>query len=360
VACQAHITGWTTINNDGGTTTNSITDMGNSTIIGGAEGYQALALFPTTTLANGQYVELSATFQALGRTPSAAADLQRLRDQIRVALLRAPAADPLQAQNLTGYILEHRSEVREIRNPIGAPATNQSPFVSARSSPLGTFSTAADPQFGSGTGNMNYTETDLVVGVDITMNMTFRITRDGDNLDITGSIAGTPAVMNTAAGQPAGDGVFLEQFSQLDYNPAINLNDVAGTDNFDFKFNRIGFLIGGNIDLEVGPFPGDYNDDKVVDTADYVVWRDNNNTAATLPNDSTPGVDDTDYPIWAGNFGRKLGTIVLTNVTINTTATQGSGLSAGVVPEPACIGLLTLCAAAAGIARIRRRSFSPR
>ena len=36
---------------------------------------------------------------------------------------------------------------------------------------------------------------------------------------------------------------------------------------------------------------GDYNDNGVVDAADYVVWR-NAGAAATLPNDPTPGTVD--------------------------------------------------------------------
>ena len=34
----------------------------------------------------------------------------------------------------------------------------------------------------------------------------------------------------------------------------------------------------------------------------------NNNTAATLPNDLTPGTDDTDYDVWRTHFGQTSGT----------------------------------------------------
>ena len=49
---------------------------------------------------------------------------------------------------------------------------------------------------------------------------------------------------------------------------------------------------------------GDYNDDSVVDAADYTVWRDNLGQDVTLPNDPTPGmVTAEDYDVWRANFG---------------------------------------------------------
>ncbi|HVT27160.1 MAG TPA: choice-of-anchor tandem repeat GloVer-containing protein [Lacipirellulaceae bacterium] len=53
--------------------------------------------------------------------------------------------------------------------------------------------------------------------------------------------------------------------------------------------------------------PGDYNSDSKVDAADYVVWRKYNNTAMTLPNDSTPGTDVSDYDVWQVHFGQIAG-----------------------------------------------------
>ena len=43
------------------------------------------------------------------------------------------------------------------------------------------------------------------------------------------------------------------------------------------------------VQIDAVLLPGDYNQNGVVDAADYVLWRKNNNTAITLPNDSTPG-----------------------------------------------------------------------
>jgi hypothetical protein len=77
--------------------------------------------------------------------------------------------------------------------------------------------------------------------------------------------------------------------------------------------------------------PGDYNDDGMVDAADYTVWRDNLNTSAELPNDETPGeVTEGDYTVWKTHFGESLG--------------SGSLVSGVAVPEPATAVLLLLAA----------------
>jgi hypothetical protein len=49
---------------------------------------------------------------------------------------------------------------------------------------------------------------------------------------------------------------------------------------------------------------GDYNDDGIVDTADFVVWQKFNGTSTQLPNDPNPVPIDTDqYNTWRTNFG---------------------------------------------------------
>jgi hypothetical protein len=85
---------------------------------------------------------------------------------------------------------------------------------------------------------------------------------------------------------------------------------------------------------------GDYNDNGVVDAADYTVWRDAKESGGVLLNDPTPGViDDSDYVYWRSHFGESLD--------------GGAGSEGATVPEPASLGLLMM-ALVAGAARIRR------
>jgi hypothetical protein len=84
---------------------------------------------------------------------------------------------------------------------------------------------------------------------------------------------------------------------------------------------------------------GDYNNNHVVDTADYVLWRKFNNTATTLANDSTSGTNAADYDVWRARFGQS----------------SGSGTGAvSAVPEPEPITSVFLVAAAWYFRRGRR------
>jgi hypothetical protein len=94
-------------------------------------------------------------------------------------------------------------------------------------------------------------------------------------------------------------------------------------DNLDFRILAAGIT-------------GDYNDNGVVDAADYVAWRDNLGQSVTLPNDSTPGtVTDEDYTAWRANFGAG-------GISLEGTAAA---------PEPSSL----LLAAGAAAAPFRRR-----
>jgi hypothetical protein len=55
--------------------------------------------------------------------------------------------------------------------------------------------------------------------------------------------------------------------------------------------------------LSVG-LSGDFNNDAVVDAADYVVWRKLEGTSTQLPNDPNPlPIDNDQYNTWRTNFG---------------------------------------------------------
>lgn len=52
--------------------------------------------------------------------------------------------------------------------------------------------------------------------------------------------------------------------------------------------------------------PGDYNQNGVVDAADYVLWRNQLGSGTSLPNDDTAGVGNDDYTRWRSDFGHTL------------------------------------------------------
>jgi sulfatase modifying factor 1 len=103
----------------------------------------------------------------------------------------------------------------------------------------------------------------------------------------------------------------------------------AGAENSDTGFRLARTVAAASV-------PGDYNNNGVVDMADYVVWRDHLGTSFQLQNEvagTTPGtVTAEDYTAWRARFGNTSG--------------AGTGLGSQTVPEPAsCVLLVTACAA---------------
>ena len=96
------------------------------------------------------------------------------------------------------------------------------------------------------------------------------------------------------------------------------------------------------------PVPGDYNANGVVDSADYVVWRDHLGTSFQLQNEvasTTPGtVTQEDYTEWRARFGNTSG------------SGTGSSLQNAAVPEPNVwiLSLVALTLSAASTNRSRR------
>jgi hypothetical protein len=81
--------------------------------------------------------------------------------------------------------------------------------------------------------------------------------------------------------------------------------------------------------------PGDYNNNGVVDAADYVVWRANKGTTNALQNDPAGGtIGQTQYDQWRSHFG--LGSASGTG--------SGSVINLQTVPEPSSLTLFAFVA----------------
>jgi hypothetical protein len=128
---------------------------------------------------------------------------------------------------------------------------------------------------------------------------------------------------------------YLTGSSALANNASINLGaafNMGGAQDLVFRYGEL---------LSASAAPtGDYNDNGVVDAADFVAWRDKLGQNVTLPNDSTPGtVAMVDYDVWRANFGQRGGpsgpSALFTGVVRYVTA----GSSAA-VPETSTILLI--------------------
>lgn len=119
---------------------------------------------------------------------------------------------------------------------------------------------------------------------------------------------------------------------ELQYAYAISDNgNIVGL-GIDNGFPQQTFLLRPIISEPV--LYGDYNENDVIDAADYTVWRDTLTAGGTiLPNDSTPGtVDETDFTYWRTHFGEVL--------------VGGVGaVSSAPIPEPASVALALVAAA---------------
>lgn len=142
----------------------------------------------------------------------------------------------------------------------------------------------------------------------------------------TGAFVGISAV---GTGLPTTSG----QTTALRVNTAGSLSGTAGSSPYDFWFKNattlyvaddrtvsdiggplvggVGTGTGGGIQKWVGKVAGDYNGNSIVDSADYVVWRDQAGQTATglaADGDGNGTVDDLDYTFMRDRFGNNTAT----------------------------------------------------
>ncbi|MEX2170083.1 MAG: hypothetical protein WD851_12300 [Pirellulales bacterium] len=176
----------------------------------------------------------------------------------------------------------------------------------------------------------------------------------------------SPAVYQVASqATSAADGLLIQVLrgdnsvlASYEYLPGTWAGDIAlAGDSFQYVGDG-----SGDVRLRVGPsnfgsgrfggavdnlslslfieLPGDYNDDGVVDAADYPVWRDHLGAlAGTLPNDSDGGtIGVAQYDTWKSNFG----------------ATSNGASLVDDVPESESIAIASLCFVAGAALSIGR------
>jgi hypothetical protein len=120
-------------------------------------------------------------------------------------------------------------------------------------------------------------------------------------------------------------------------NASINLGaafNAGGAHDLVFRYGEI---------ASTAPAPtGDYNNNGVVDAADYVAWRNALGQNVTLPNDSTPGtVTPADYDIWRANFGQSGGPTGASTLFTGVVRYVTAGAAAA-VPEPSTVLLISI------------------
>jgi hypothetical protein len=126
-------------------------------------------------------------------------------------------------------------------------------------------------------------------------------------------------------------------FANLTPSGRVNVEGADGS--FEVLFGSNSVLL-ANYLADAPVLVGDFNDDGVVDAADYIVWRKLEGTSAVLPNETaSPGaVDIEDYDAWASNLGA---------------SNNGKGSEAA-APEPAALMLILIGCGSAGAVRNRR------
>jgi hypothetical protein len=152
----------------------------------------------------------------------------------------------------------------------------------------------------------------------------------GDLINVTGgttTINGGSVSLTDAGGLAAGTYTLIDYVGTLGGDVA-NLGTPTGPAGFNYSLVDTGSVINLSVTAVAVGVLGDFNEDDIVDAADYVTWRKNEVPNNPLPNDNGLGTQAERYDLWEANFG--------------STAGSGSGLGAAAVPEPASLVLLML------------------
>ena len=126
--------------------------------------------------------------------------------------------------------------------------------------------------------------------------------------DFDGVSPGTALISENLSGLAEFQGLTSDVTFRLAF--AEGLADVgSGNGALLTNLEVIGSVVGGDDGLD-----GDFNDDGVVDAADYVLWRNNlgaSDESAINDNGDGGGVTQDDYDLWVANFGNTSGSASL-------------------------------------------------
>jgi hypothetical protein len=158
-----------------------------------------------------------------------------------------------------------------------------------------------------------------------------------DQINVTGELAlnGGAFDITNLGGLNAGTYTLIQYGSRT--GSVLNFGPITAPTGFDYELVDTGSMI--NLIVDLPGVPGDFNDDGIVDSGDYLIWKKYANTEADLPNDGNlPGpIGPAHYALWQQNFG----------------AVAGGG-SGSPVPEPTTVAVVALGLAAFSSRRRRR------
>jgi hypothetical protein len=160
----------------------------------------------------------------------------------------------------------------------------------------GTFNVAGNANIGRAPGGENFPGSDL------------------GSLQISGGVA---TFGDLLFGTDPTDQVVLSdsgvlRIVQSNYSVASALADIAAGNiaGVDLSVSTVdvGGVLYTQINAQVG-LAGDYNDDGIVDAADYTIWRDTLGSTTDLRADGNNNhvIDDGDFWLWKSQFGASLG-----------------------------------------------------
>jgi hypothetical protein len=210
----------------------------------------------------------------------------------------------------------------------------------------GDFDNIADDPFVEEVGT-------LTVNGDVTFaalgNLNMQIGATSDLLVTSGAIDLGSSILNLNLGafmphgidsytliSNTGAGAISNEFGTVNVNGVAAANDDLDLNGQTYHLSYAGGVGGNDLMLLPGAapvgVPGDYNNDMVVDAADYVMFRAFEGTSNDLSGNGqeTPPsngiVDEDDYDYWTAHFGNPGG--------------GGSGSVANAVPEPGTMVLV--------------------